>query len=364
MKALVLVTDAFGGRGGIAKFNRDMLRALAAYPGCHEIVAFPRILRDEVGDVPAKVSFRVESARGKTAYTSLVIRELIRNDFDVIICGHINIMPLAVLARIWLRRPLLLVIHGIEAWHPHRNGVVRHLVARSIDAIISVSQFTKDRFLSWASARGRPTYVIPNCISCEEFYPGPKDPNLVRRYGLAGRTVLMTLARLPSRESYKGVDAILECLPSLVSEDPSIVYLVVGEGSDLLRLEAKAHALGCAEHVIFAGYVAEAEKRLHYQLADVFVMPGRGEGFGIVYLEAMACGIPVIASSADASQEAVRDGLLGQVVDPGDHEALRDAVRSALKDRKRRVPDGLEYFSTERFSDRWTDVLDNVAHAR
>jgi len=92
-------------------------------------------------------------------------------------------------------------------------------------------------------------------------------------------------------------------------------------------------------------------------LADAFVMPGRGEGFGIVYLEAMACGIPAVASSADASHEAVRDGLLGEVVSPDDPADIAAGIRRALA-RPRGRPEGLEYFALAAFAERVHELLD------
>src|SRR5581483_442399 len=120
---------------------------------------------------------------------------------------------------------------------------------------------------------------------------------------------------------------------------------VVGDGNDRARLEAKAAQLGLSDRVVFAGYVPDEEKAAHYRLADAFVMPGRGEGFGIVYLEAMACGVPVVASKRDASREVVRDGELGIVVDPDAPGELRAGILAVLRCPKGTVPAGLSYFS-------------------
>jgi glycosyltransferase involved in cell wall biosynthesis len=109
---------------------------------------------------------------------------------------------------------------------------------------------------------------------------------------------------------------------------------------------------------VFTGYVAEHEKADHFRLADAFVMPGRGEGFGIVYLEAMACGIPVVASSADASREAVRGGQLGYLAHPDRPEEIVAAIRQALAQTDRTVPQELAYFSFDAFSSRWQVVVD------
>ena len=100
-------------------------------------------------------------------------------------------------------------------------------------------------------------------------------------------------------------------------EIPNIAYLIVGDGDDRQRLEAKARSRGIDDRVVFAGFIPEAEKADHYRLADAFVMPGRGEGFGFVFLEALACGIPVVGSRLDGSREALAPGGVGDPGGPG-----------------------------------------------
>src|SRR2546427_12918450 len=129
---------------------------------------------------------------------------------------------------------------------------------------------------------------------------------------------------------------------------PDLMYLILGDGDDRLRLQEKARRSGLDRHVNFGGFIPEEQKADHLRLADAFVMPGRGEGFGIVYLEAMACGIPVVASKADASREAVLDGQLGLLADPDEPEEIRAAIKEALS-RPRLREKQLEYFSFERF---------------
>ena len=113
----------------------------------------------------------------------------------------------------------------------------------------------------------------------------------------------------------KGFDQVMDILPQIRQEIPNIAYLIVGDGSDRSRLEEKAKLMGIADNVVFAGRISESEKADHYRLADVYVMPSHG-GFGIVFLEAMACGIPVIGSKVDGSCEALKHGELGILVDP------------------------------------------------
>ena len=359
MNVLALLTDAYGGRGGIAKFNCDLCRALSAEPLAAQVTALPRVAPVEpIETVPPRVDYHPDTAGAKLTYAWNVARATLnvpRATFNVIICGHINLLPVAVLAA-WLQgAPLLLILHGIDAWDPHPSALVRWMLPQ-VDAFVSVSQCTKERFLGWAPLRANQGHVIPDCIDLDAYSPGPKRDDLLNRYDLHGRTILLTLGRLSSEEQYKGHDEILEILPDLAEEVPDVSYLVCGDGDDRPRLERKAERLGIADRTVFAGYVPEEEKEDHYRLADAFVMPGRGEGFGIVYLEAMACGVPVVASSADASREAVRSGQLGVVVDPDDQDNLKRGICRAL-DAERGAPDGLEYFSYDAFEERWHQML-------
>jgi glycosyltransferase involved in cell wall biosynthesis len=171
--------------------------------------------------------------------------------------------------------------------------------------------------------------------------------------------VLLTLARLPGFDRYKGVDEVLECLPEIVAADPNIIYVIAGEGEDRRRLEGKAAALGMKDYVIFTGFVDEKDKPYYYQLADVFVMPGRGEGFGFVFLEALACGVPVIGSILDGSREALIDGQLGDLVDPRDLEQVKSATLRALT-KPKVIPHGLEYFSWPSFRERIAAAVESL----
>ena len=356
MKLLVLVTDAFGGRGGVAKFNRDLLRALCLHRDVAQVTALPRVMIEDAGVLPAGLVYESAAASGKAAYLYCLGRLLDRdNDFGGVVCGHVHLLPLAAIAARWYRVPLILVIHGVEAWRRPRIPAMGRCV-RAVNAFVSVSRLTKERFLEWAPLREDQGHVIPDCVELSKFTFGPKPAHLLKRYGLTGRRVIMTLARLSASERYKGFDEVLELMPSLVQEMPDLVYVIAGDGDDRPRLHNKASRLGISERVVFAGYIPEHEKADHFRLADAFVMPGRGEGFGIVYLEAMACGIPVVASKADASREAVLDGQLGLLVNPDNPQEIRAAIQEALN-RPRRFQKELEYFSSERFIARWHAVL-------
>jgi phosphatidyl-myo-inositol dimannoside synthase len=361
MRILVLLHEAFGGRGGIAKFNRDLLTALCAHPEIREVVAIPRLVTEALGPLPEKLRYPTGGVSGKASWFLRVgAAVVLRPRFDLVLCGHMNLLPAAFAARPLPNVPLGLIVHGIEAWHRTGRKVTDRLAGR-IDFLVSVSAVTRSRFLSWSRAGDVPTFILPNTIDTGHFTPGPADPALVQRWGLTGRRVLLTLARLEARERYKGIDEILDVLPSLTAECPDLVYVIAGDGSDRPRLEAKAASLGLTDRVVFTGYVPESEKRDLYRAAHVFAMPGHGEGFGIVFLEAMACGIPVVASMMDGSREAVRDGALGLVVDPTDPAAVRAGIIAALKMPRGIVPEGLREFDLAHFNSRVHGIVDHVA---
>jgi len=355
---LVLVTDAFGSPGGMAKFNRDFLNSLDSYPDCKSIVVLPMKIPGETGSIPARISYCKDGLKGKLPYIVSVIKAAWNNQFDLIICGHINLLPVAWIAHKLTKAPLVLIIHGIDAWQPTRSRL-RNYLAKKIKILISVSELTKNRFINWTAIKNCKFFILPNSIELEKFGTGCKNQELVYRYNLNNKHVLMTLGRLSAEERYKGIDEVLDVLPELTAIIPNLVYMVVGDGTDKSRLQARVAHLQLGEAVIFTGSVPEELKADYYRLADVFVMPGYGEGFGIVYLEAMACGIPVIASKIDASREALRGGDLGILVDPHNATEIKQGILEALK-KPKGIPEGLGYFSYANYEVRAHQLIGSI----
>lgn len=360
MRILVLTTDAYGGHGGIALYNQDLAAALAAFPGVEEVALVPRTLHCAPTGIPARVRFHAGAAAGKAAFLRTALT-VVRDRFDLVICGHINLLPVAAILNLKLRVPLVLLAYGIDVWNRPVSRLKRRLLAY-VDAVWAISAVTRDRMLAWSGLTKERFALLPNAIHPERYGMAPRRQDLVERYGLAGHKVLLTLGRLSALERYKGVDEVLEAMPALLALQPDLAYLIAGDGDDRPRLEAKARDLGVADQAVFAGFVLESDKADVYRLADVFAMPGRGEGFGFVFLEAMACGIPVVASRLDGSFEAVRGGMLGQAVDPDNRTALVTAIRDALME-PRGVPEGLGYFTFPEFQRRLHTALRRVTHS-
>ncbi|MDQ3279842.1 MAG: glycosyltransferase family 4 protein [Acidobacteriota bacterium] len=338
MKIVFLVTDAYGGHGGIALFNRELCAALEA-----EITVIPRVVRGEIRDVPPHVTFVADAARGKVAYLRAVAAAR-RTKPDLVICGHMNLLPLAFDAP-------LLVVHGFEAWTRRRAQLDK------CRGILSVSALTRDRLVGWSQYKG-PTFVLPNAVHLEQYGVREKRRDLMELYHLEGKRVLLTVGRLDPDERSKGFDQVLEVLRELPQD---VVYMIAGGGNDFTRLQKKAVELGVGKRVIFTGLFQEADKPDLYNLADVYVMPSRGEGFGFVFLEAMACGVPVIGSKLDGGREALLGGKLGLLVDPANPAELRAVIVETLARGERRIPEGLDYFSFEKFVERSRAIVASIA---
>ena len=364
MKILALLTDAFGGYGGIALYNRDLLTALCAYPHIEKIVAIPRVMPFSSEVLPDKLLYFTDGLNGKFKYIRTVF-DVLKNcsNFNLLFCCHVNLLPIAYLIRLYYKIPIILLIYGIEAWGQTRNPLLMYLSHR-VDAFISISKFTKYRFLNWIGHGNLKGFVLPNAIHTSTFGPAPKNQTLVKRYGLDNSVVLMTLGRLVSHERYKGFDEIIQLLPVIKNKIPGIKYLLVGDGPDRKRLQKKVNELNLSDSVVFTGFISENEKADHFRLADAYVMPGRVEGFGFVFLEALACGIPTVGSKVDGSREALLGGKLGILVDPSNPEEIEKGIFEALVRPKGIIPKELEYFEYKNFANRLHVIIDEISNIR
>lgn len=350
---LYLLTDGFGGHGGIALYNRDMLKALGASELFERIVAVPRIAGPFEEPVPPGIDWQEQAAGSVRTWVCQALRSAWRSRKGApVFAAHINLLPVAALAKAITGGPLVLALYGTEAWSSP-SSPLRRWALRFVDEVYAISEVTRSRFLAWSGFDPAHTVLFPNAIHLECYGEGPRDGALARRLDLEpdNGPRLLIFGRMHPTERQKGFDELLEALPLIRERHPGAIAILAGEGGDRPRLERKAAELGLVNHVRFTGMVDEADKAELYRLADVYVMPSYQEGFGYVHLEAMACGTPSVASDLDGAREAVREGMIGEVIDPHDPASIARGVNAALA-RGRGIPDGLGYFAWPAFANR------------
>lgn len=346
MNVLALVTDGFGGRGGIARYNRDFISALAASDRIGTVTVLPRF--GESGETLPDGVTQIAARPGAAAWSIEALKLAACHRFDLVFSGHIYSAPVAAMLARALGKPLWLQTHGVEAWEP--LGFATRAAAESSALVTAVSRYTRQRLLQWAHIDPARVRVLPNTVS-PAYLPRERRADLLARHALVGRKVILTVGRLASGEQYKGHDRIIRVLPQLALSEPMTSYLIVGTGDDQTRLEALAHETGVAERVCFAGEVVDGELPDYFALADVFAMPSTGEGFGIVFLEAAASGMPVIGGNRDGSVDALADGVIGRAIDPDDAEALIDALVDGLAGNLPRNSAAVGRFTFRAFAD-------------
>ncbi len=268
----------------------------------------------------------------------------------------LDVVCIQTLSTYWIARLLrrsradlkiIFYLHGEEVAGGPRKQFIDHLKRSALlraDGVVTVSSFTRDLARGLGVSSEKIT-VINNGVDTDRFTPGPKDLDIERRFGLAGKTVLLCLARLDER---KGQDSLIKAMPLIVEAVPGTVLLIVGGGSDEDRLRSLAAASVVSKSIVFAGVASDEERLLYYRTADVYAMPNRElesgdtEGFGLVFLEAGACGKPVIGGNAGGVPDAIVNEVTGLLVDGNSSADIAGACIRVLSDRSlaRRLGEG------------------------
>lgn len=263
------------------------------------------------------------------------------------------------------RAPYLLVMLGIEVWRPLSRSRARALAGATVRLAISAHTLARARpFLPAAAGDAQVLH-----LALEDRRPdGEVDPEVLQR---AGSGYLLIVGRMATSEGYKGHAEVLAALGELHQGRCPARLVVVGGGDDRPRLEALAAARGLGEAVLFTGFVSEATLAELYRRAAVFVMPSRGEGFGLVYLEAMRQGVPCVAAEGTVAAEIIEDGRTGHLVAADDPTQLAGVLGHLLAqpEAARRLGEAgrrrwRREFSLERFQRGLEGHLDRLTGAR
>ncbi len=290
---------------------------------------------------------------------------------DVVILSHINMAIIGLAIKIINPRcKVWLIAHGIEVWRP--LSFIKKFFLKRCDKIICVSNFTKQEMIRWHQINANKCEVLNNAI--DPFMELPtnfvKPQYLMDRYQLSpDNMILFTLTRLATTEQYKGYEQVIKVIDRLKDKNPKIKYVLSGkydEGEEVrIRLLIAEHKV--EEQVILTGFIKEDELADHFTLPDLFVLPSKKEGFGIVFIEALACGLPVICGNVDGSIDAIKNGELGKAVNPDDLAELNNTIESYLKvpltkeTRKHLQDKCITYFNEENYMNKLSLLLNNEA---
>lgn len=325
--------EIFVHEGGIQSYVKDILQAYLGLSACYKAEVF--VLRDNSeytnpleSENLTFYSFKTQSPQmGRVKMAGALLKYLVQHHPQHVFCGHIKLAGLIQTLCQPLGIPYTVLTYGKEVWAP-LNSRERWALTSAAN-IWTISRYSRDRACAANHLDPNMVKMLPCTIDGDKFTPGPKQPELVEKYGLTDAKVLMTVARLWSGDIYKGVDVTIRALPQIAQTCPKVKYLVIGRGDDQPRLAKLAKDLGVSDRVVFAGFVPTEELMAHYRLADAYIMPSQ-EGFGIVYLEAMACGVPVLSGDDDGSADPLQDGKLGWRVPHRDPNAVAAACIEIL----------------------------------
>ncbi len=276
--------------------------------------------------------------------------------------NHVGIARAQNLVPRFVRSPYAVLLCGIEAWDADLRSDGKAAL-RAARVRIAISEHTARR-----TAQAHPT-IGPITVCPLALLPLSSDGSAIDREVLQrvqDRSVLI-VGRMSASEKYKGHDELLESWPAVLEQVPGAQLVIAGRGDDSDRLREKASALGIADHVMFLGFVSDATLKALQERVSVFAMPSRGEGFGLVYLEAMSAGLPCLGSTRDAGAEVIIDGETGILVDPSDKSAVTAALIQLLTacDFASRLGSSgrhrfESHFTFERFCERLRPILYNA----
>jgi len=294
------------------------------------IQQFSRLVDEGLRSIRNAGSCRtLELSGGAAGKASFLFRASIDAAFrrpGTVLITHLHLGRLSPLLRL-LRIPYWICAHGIECWSPDHMGDRRILKGAAL--VLCVSRYTESRLLSALPELRGKTRILPNHV--EDLGPSTDRATARNLLGLPreGR-MLLTVSRLSSAERYKGHREILCILPKALAGHPDLFYVIAGDGDDRKDLQDLASRMGVADRVYFTGPLDDAGLEAAYAAADALVMPSTGEGFGIVFLEALVRGIPVLAGNRDGSRDPLQDGELGVLVDPEDPDSLLNGLLELL----------------------------------
>jgi phosphatidyl-myo-inositol dimannoside synthase len=268
--------------------------------------------------------------RAKTRFAASAMRAALRKA-KLVLAGHANLAPVAQAVHLAAPRIKSIVCtHGVEIWEP--LGPLRRRALRRADVVLAPSRDTAEHLTAQQGVGQERIRLLPWALDPQfEGMLASASPPPPPRDFPRGR-VILTVGRWVATERYKGMDTLITALPRLLTAWPELQLVFAGSGDDQAWLTDLAEKNGVERHVHFLTGLSNGELAACYAACEIFALPSRGEGFGLVYLEAMACGKPVIGGAHGGAPEIIRDGVTGYLVPHGDPIQLATAMQTLLAD--------------------------------
>lgn len=352
-KVNIIGGSAYSTRGGIQAVNRFFVRELSESGKLR--AAF--FLWDEPKDIKPSVEAVARGfGRDQRKFLGSLVAQSCRHPNDLWLSTHLNYGPLCLLATRFKAHRAGIVLHAVELDEP--MTFLRRRALRTVGLVIAVSEYTKRK----AVAIGVPERRI------QVMHLGVDEPRGNIHVDASGRSAARILFVGRMDEHYKGQQTLLDAVELLRDRIPELRLVFVGGGVSLEWWRSEAIRRGLAEVVEFLGRTSDEELHAQYCRAAIFAMPSENEGFGLVYAEAMAYGLPCIGSDRDAAREVVAHGETGWCVPPGNATALAETLAMVIRDREMRHRMGVagrarfeQFFSVESYRRRLRKTMENWA---
>ena len=254
-----------------------------------------------------------------------------KNKIKLVVAGHPNLAPVVGAMRFVAPRvKSIICTHGVEVWEPLSR--LRRMALGSANLVLAPSKYTAEQVAAVQGVATEKIRVLPWALDPQFEALAPLAVKSPAPANFPKGRVVLTVGRWRADERYKGMDTLITALPRLLPRFPELQLAAVGDGDDRAWLEDLAEETGVERHVHFLSGLSYAELAACYAHCEMFALPSKGEGFGLVYLEAMACGKPVIGGAHGGAPEVIDDGKTGYLVPHGDAAQLATAIETLLAD--------------------------------
>jgi glycosyltransferase involved in cell wall biosynthesis len=260
----------------------------------------------------------------------------------VVVLSHINLLFIGFFIKLFSPSTrVLMLAHGIEVWET--PSTIKRFAISKFTKILAVSEFTRQKMLALFQLDADKIIVLNNCLDpyLQAAAKGKKNETILNKLGIQKNDiVLFTLTRLAFTERYKGYDQVLLAVKSLSIKFPQLKYVIAGkfDEREIKRVKDCIEELGIQQQVVLTGFIPEEDLADYFHLADIYVMPSKKEGFGIVFIEAMFYGLPVIGGNKDGSVDAMLNGQLGVMINPDNQEEINAAIEKVVENSSAYIP--------------------------